>query len=200
MTTDNHDMNLMVTVSAAEWGALRKRVVFLEAVAVQLLRDGQNIREWFGAADLAALRLPDLPTAKNAITRLAREQEWTMRPVPCQGGTRHVYHFSALPRRAFEALIDRILKAPPDGSERIGNERDQVPTRSKRATRRKAPIFTSGATPAWVLPLLRIIRTSGVNVAQALDKLPHALPTGISCPSREEAIEVLTNMGLVRVS
>lgn len=192
--------DLKVTVSAAEWGELRRRVQLLEALVVQQLRKGQGIREWFSAADLAALRLPDLPTAKNSITRLAREQRWKVREVSCQGGVKYVYHFSDLPRRAFAEIIDRVVKEPPPGSEQAGNMVGAA-TKSKLTAKRKVPpISTSNAEPPWLLPLLRIIRAEGGTVAQALSELPDSLPAGINCPSREEALEVLSRLGMVQVS
>lgn len=191
--------DLKVTVSAAEWGELRRRVQLLEALVIQQLRKGEGVREWFSAADLAALKLPDLPTAKNAITRLAREQGWKVREVPCQGGVKYVYHFSDLPRRAFAAIIDRVVKAPAPGSEVIGNT-VEVTTRSKPKARCKAPISTGNAEPPWLLPLLRIIKSEGGTVAQALAELPDSLPDGVTVPSREEALEVLSRLGLVKVS
>lgn len=197
MTTDNQGLDLTVTVSAAEWAGLRRRVTFLEAVSIQLLRDGEAIKEWFSVAELAALRLPDMPTAKNAISRLARERKWQVREVACQGGVRHVYHFSDLPRRAFETLIDRIVKNPPDGSERIG-QREPLPPRPNR--RKRQARNADNAAPPWLLPLMRVIRVDGVTVADALDNLPSILPRDMACPTREEAVEVLTKFGLVKSS
>lgn len=200
MTEDNQGMDLTVTVPASEWAALRRRVVFLEAVAIQMLRDGDNIKEWFGVAELAALRLPGLPKANNAITRFAHDAGWKVKVVPCQGGARHLYHFSDLPRRAFEALIDRIVKNPPAGSENLGNQVDQVAPKRRREKPVSPPICATNAAPAWVLPLMRIIRAEGANMSQALDALPKTLPKGTACPTREEAIEVLTRLGLVKAS
>lgn len=203
MTGDNQGLDLSVTVPASEWGMLKRRVAYLEAALIQVMREGEGIKEWFGTADLQALRLPDIPTSKNAITRLAREQGWLMREVECQGGTRHVYHFSSLPRRAFQELLDRVLQRPPNGSELVGNQDDQVDQVTTKRRRSKAvspPICATNAAPAWVLPLMRIIRAEGGNVSQALDELPGVLPAGVACPSREEALEVLSRLGLVKVS
>ncbi len=203
MAGDSQGLDLSVTVPASEWGMLKRRVAYLEAVLVQVMREGAAIKEWFSAAELAALRLPDMPTAKNAVTRLAREAGWMMREVECQGGARHVYHFSSLPRRAFQELLDRVLQHPPEGSELVGNEVDQVHQVTPRRRRSKAvspPICATNAAPAWVLPLMRIIRAEGANVSQALDDLPALLPEGIAAPTREEAVEVLTRLGLLKVS
>jgi hypothetical protein len=161
------------------------------------LRDGKAINEWFSVVELAALRLPDMPTAKNAVSRLARERKRQVGEAACQGGMRHVYHFSDLPRRAFKTLIDRIVKNPPAGSEQIG-QRDPAPQRPNRPKRQIRN--ADNAAPPWLLPLMRVIRFDGVAVADALDNLPSILPHDIPCPTREEAVEVLTKFGLVKTS
>lgn len=193
MTKDNQGFPLDVTVPAAEWGMLKRRAAFLEAALIQVLRDGEAIKEWFSVADLAALRLPGIPTARNAITRAARDQGWMAREVPGPGGAKLVYHFSSLPRRAFEELIDRVVRHPPPGSEHVAPAHQVAAARPKAAP---AASPADGAEPPWLLPLVRIIRRGGADVETALDELPEVLPAGIPCPTREEALAALSRLGL----
>lgn len=195
MTTDTPEFQLSVTIPAADLAALQRRVVYLEAVLVQLLRDGQRIKEWFSVADLVELRLPGMPTAKNAITRAGRDGRWRVRKVKTQGGERHEYHFSAFPRRSFEALIDRVLSAVPEGS---AMDLDAIAAPTLAPPPPLPPKPDSEASPPWLLPLLRIIKRKGVlSIDQAMADLPASLPNGVACPSVEEALKALRNLGMV---
>ncbi len=144
------ELTLKVTIPAAEWAALQRRVLYLEATIIQLLREGQSLKEWFSATELAALRLPGLPVHKNAMTRLARVERWLSRPIRCQGGVRLEYHFSVLPRRAFEALVERVLKGPaPAGAKcDAGDLVPELPAPPDAAIRSEV------ASPPWLLPLI----------------------------------------------
>jgi hypothetical protein len=193
MDNDNNEFVLTVSIPAMELEEIRRRVLYLETVLVQVLREGVRVKEWFSAPELETMRLPGLPTHRNAITRVAREEGWRVLKVPCQGGERHVYHFSSLPRRSFEALLDLVLRAAP----LPGDDRVQVPTFAVPPAMVK--VSAPNATPPWVLPLMRIIRAQGAqrSVHRALAQLPQRLPAGVACPSRDEAMQVLQALGVV---
>lgn len=180
-------LDLSVTVPALEFARLTRRVKYLEAVLVQALRSDRRIKEWYSAEELAELRLPGLPASRSTISRMARQEGWMTDKVPCQGGARHVYHFSCLPRRSFEAMLDLVLRNPPPPEETAS-----VPALPP------APLVVGrqpdNTAPPWVLPLMRIIRT-GQSVEEALHALPAALPAGTHCPSAGEAMEVLKKLG-----
>lgn len=186
--------NLTVTVPAVEMAFLRRRLMYLEAVLVQLLRQEGRVKEWFTVAELADLRLPGLPKAKNALTRLARDGGWRVRKVPFQGGERHAYHFSSLPRRAFEALIDRVVQAV--ASDQVDDQ--MAPAFAPPPPAQVRPT-ASNAAPPWVLPLMRIMRLQGASqsVSRALAQLPRHLPGGVSCPTFDEAMQVLRSLKVV---
>ncbi|BAE50538.1 DNA-binding protein [Paramagnetospirillum magneticum] len=191
MDKGQDSFDLSVTIPASELAQLRRRVLYLEAALIQVIRDQRRIKEWFTAAELVALRLPGLPTSKAAVTRIAREQGWTTEKVPCQGGERHAYHFTSLPRRAFQGLIDMVLAPPPGAVAPV----DQVPELPEPEP---APMPPPNAAPPWVLPLMRMIRHQGAaNVAEAIRELPAFLPPGVACPSMGEAMEVLRALGMV---
>jgi hypothetical protein len=189
---DNIDMlPLTATLPASELAQMRRRLIFLEAAMVQVLRDQGRIREWFTAAELAALRLPGLPTTKAAITRAARAQGWLMRAGP--DGGRIVYHFASLPRRAFQELIDRVLKGPAPA---VGDDQAAMPAVAPPPPPPPAP-SASNAAPPWVLPLMRVIRKQRApSLAKAVQQLPKHLPAGIGCPTLDEARRVLTSLGV----
>lgn len=193
MTNDNQELHLTVTLSALELAELRRRVTYLEAVLTQVLREGERIKEWFSAAELVALRLPGLPTAKNAVTRTARQGHWRLRKVQGRGGERHEYHFSSLPRRAFEALINRVVDAPP-----ADDRPSPVAAPTFAPPPPLPPAATDNTAPPWLLPLVRIIKRQGArSLVEALADLPGQLPAGVQCPEVEEALYALRNIGMI---
>lgn len=184
--------SLDVTIPAAEMAQLRRRVAYLEAALIQVLRDGNRIKEWFSAAELADLHLPGMPTSRAAVTRQAKKEGWMARQVPGQRGAPHIYHFSSLPRRAFAALIDLVLKNPPPVPEPVTD----VP--ALPAPTVPAQIDATNTAPSWMLPLMRVIRVDGAaTVREALELLPRYLPAGVPCPTPDEAAEVLRRLGMV---
>lgn len=189
----NDGFNLTVTIPAVEMAFLRRRLMYLEAVLVQLLRQERRVKEWFTVAELADLRLPGLPKTRDALTKRARAEGWRMRMVSHQRAERHAYHISSLPRRAFEALIDRVLQATASDS-----TEDQAPAFAPPPPALERPTAPNAAPP-WVLPLMRIIRRQGTAqpINRALEQLPRHLPDGVACPSFDEAIQVLRTLGVV---
>jgi len=57
---------LTVTVPADDWAFTNRRLRYLEGVIVQILRDGGSVKEWYTAAELAALGLSGLPRSSGA--------------------------------------------------------------------------------------------------------------------------------------
>lgn len=192
MDNEQDRFTLSVTIPAEDLAQLRRRLLYLEATLIQVLRDERRVKEWFSAAELVALRLPGLPTARAALTRLARSDGWKMNAVSCQGGQRHEYHFSSLPRRAFDALIDLVV-APQVGAKPVDRvaEVPELPAADPPA---RQPQNTA---PPWVLPLMRSIRQHGAaNLSEAIRDLPAFLPEGVTCPTVGEAMEVLRALGM----
>lgn len=186
--TNDQGFDLSVTLPAVELAALKRRVRYLEATLIQIMRGTRGIREWFTSAELEALRLPGLPASKGAITRQARDQEWIAR----FSGEHNEYHFSTLPRRAFEALIDRVL-APASGH---GAPEHQVPTIAAPAPDPSPP--TTSATQPWLLPLMRVVRMEApATVQEAVELLSRHQPKGAPLPTIAEAIEALRRVGMV---
>jgi len=191
MDKGQDSFDLSVTIPASELAQLRRRVIYLEAALIQVMRDQRRIKEWFTAAELIALRLPGLPATKAAVTRIAREQGWRLQPIPCQGGERHAYHFTSLPRRAFQGLIDMVL-APPAGAVAPVDQLPELPEPEAE------PAPPANAAQPWVLPLMRMLRHHGAaNVAEAIRELPTVLPANVPCPSMAEAMLVLRALGMV---
>lgn len=96
-----------VTISAAEWSELQRRLRFVEAALIQTLRGERRLKEWFSAAELADLALPGIPATKQGLLKRAHAEQWRSRRIYGAGGERFEFHFAALPRHAFEALLDR---------------------------------------------------------------------------------------------
>ena len=198
MSTGNEELELAAILPAAELARLRRRVAFLEAALIQVLRDEGGLREWFTAAELAALRLPGIPASRGGIARVAREQGWDCRPERVQGGNRLLYHYATLPRRAFAAFIDRVLRGEADGGDHGGTAAGPAPALGTGFPPVAAPPavpVADNATPAWVLPLLRLLRSGNRPLDCALAELPGHLSPATPCPSFDEAVAVLSRIG-----
>ncbi|MQX38609.1 DNA-binding protein [Roseospira navarrensis] len=184
------DLPLTVQVPAEDWATARRRIAFLEAVIVQILRDKARLREWFSAAELAALRLPGLPGSATGIASVARARGWPRRSATAPDRARLEYHVYALPGRAFDALLDRIVKAPPCVD-------DPAPHRPETPAPSQVPGSAVNTAPSWVLPLMRLVKS---GTARSLDDLvrdlPAALPVGTAAPSRAEIMEALAALGV----
>jgi hypothetical protein len=182
---------LTVQVRADDWAAAQRRLAFLHAVIVQILRDEARLREWFSAAELAALRLPGLPRSKGGVARIAAAQHWPRRSVTGRGGERFEYHVYALPERAFSALLDRIVTAPPCVD-------DPAPLRPETPAPESEPLEVGpNMAPPWMLPLMRLVKGGGAHTVDDLVRdLPGALPRGAAMPSRAQVQDALTSLGL----
>lgn len=195
MTTDDDGLDLLATLPAAELAWMQRRVAFLEAALVQTLRGQAEIKEWFNAAELAELRLPGLPTTRSGVARLARARGWETRITTGNGGETKLYHFSDLPRQAFQGFIDRVVKlrrvddALPDAPPAA-----PVPTLPPRAA--PAPAAATNLAPQWLLPLMRILRSGGAALEDAVQALPARMRRGAECPSLDEARTVLATLGI----
>jgi Mu DNA-binding domain len=183
-----------VTVSAEEWAQSRKRITYLEAVLVQVLQGKSRVKEWFSSADLTALKLPGLPTTKAALTRFARSAGWLSRQEKGRGGLHFEYHFYSLPQKAFDSLISRVMtsrSAAPQINAEHQVSHIPEPVRAK-------PEVADNAMPACVLPLMRVIKSkTPATLGEALDMLPAHLPSGVGCPTAEEAIAILRKIGVM---
>lgn len=176
-----------VTVPADEWSRLNRRLQYVEAALVQAYRNNRQLKEWFSAADLLRLVLPGLPTSRQGLMRKANAEGWPRRVAEGRGGEHYEFHFSCLPRHAFEELIARIVAPPLAGHD----ARPPAPPRSSRA--RKLP---DNAAPPWLLPLMRIVRSErNLSVDDALRKLATSLPPGTPPPDRGEVAAVFARLG-----
>nr|WP_321459676.1 DNA-binding protein [uncultured Cohaesibacter sp.] len=177
-----------IQIRADEWAEKKRRIAYLEAMLVHVLKGKANIKEWFSASELAALRLPGLPTAKASITKLASRQNWKRKEVRSKGGTKFLYHFSNLPGRAFDRLIGYIINQINQA------ECNTEPLPIPAPPERDLPV---NAAPAWVLPLMRLMKGEAHgNLAIAWQALPDHVPTGTVLPDVEEAAEVMVRWGL----
>lgn len=182
-----------VTISAAEWSELQRRLRFVEAALVQTLRGQRRLKEWFSAVELTALELPGLPMSRQGLLRRAQAERWQQRTMYGAGGVRYEFHFSSLPRLAFEALLERIVVALPDAPAEL--EPPSRPFRP-RAIAVPLPIQAVNATPPWLLPLLRVIKSDGTtDVGQMMEKLGERLPAGVMPPTVEEVHAALLQFG-----
>lgn len=183
-------LELTVSVSAEEWSYCQRRVKYLETLLLRIMRNTDNIREWFTATELAAKALPGLPVTPEAISRKASKEGWQRRKVRIGSTWTHMYHVSSLSARTFDALISCILDLPP-----IDAALPVVPDIPDAPPRRSTP--PANTAPPWVLPLVRIMRkeTDG-DITEAWELLPERLPPDVALPSVEEAAHVLVCLGL----
>lgn len=190
MDQQQFGFTLTVTLPIAELAHIQRRNHFLEAALVQVLRDGNRLKEWFSIAELLGLRLPGLPTTKSGLSRLIRREKWTAKTAHGPNGDTLYIHFSALPHRAFSCLLDRVLKTITRFNPDQWNEATQTPTENTSAT----PSTTNPLAPQWALPLVRLLKGSAHgNLTVALQSLPQSLPSGVDCPTLDEALKFLSH-------
>lgn len=197
MTDDISGFPLMVHVPADEWAYLRRRVTYLEAVLVQVLHDRGRVQEWYGAAEIAAMRLPGLPGTKAGITMHATRAGWVRRQRAVRGGTRFEYHFASLPARAFDSLIGRILDVPLPGGDQDDDAAELAFPEIEPGPAPEPEL--ENTAPPWVLPFMRLLRGGAAgDITAAWRALPSHLPPGVELPTQEEAAETIVRLGLVR--
>lgn len=184
--------SLTVAVSADEWARAQRRIRYLEAALVQACRAQRQLKEWFTAAELLALRLPDLPTTRQGVVRRAHAEDWLCRIVAGRGGERYEFHFTNLPRKAFEEMIRRIVE-PPSGMVDAPISDAPAPQVPVAPAAEPEPVAAAPATaPPWVLPLMRLIRSDpSLPVDTAMAMLDLTLPEDGPHPTREEVAAIL---------
>lgn len=174
------EFELTVTVPAQEWAHCQRRLVFLKNLVIHLSRDGMQTREWFSAAEIAAMALPGLPDNRSALSRRAGAAGWLRR----RDGRQVLYHVASLPSRAFDALMMRILDLPELDIEAAGLQPPDPPAEGEGA-------------PPWVLPLMRLMRGPAKgDLGRAWRDLPDHLPNGTVLPTPDEAATILVELGL----
>lgn len=189
--THDSTLNLVVPVPAEEWAFLNRRLTYLEALLLRIVRQESALQEWYDAAELEALRLPGLPPTRHGITRKATAEDWTRMNRRRGRALCYAYHVTALPPRAFDALIARIIDLPPldlDEEELFDLPYPPAPAPEH---------MPENAAPPWVLPLMRLMKGEAQgNLARAWQALPAHLPVGTPLPDVDEAATVLVRFGL----
>lgn len=190
----NDTLFLTVQVPAEEWDFNRRRLRYLQAVLYQLLRDEGRLREWFTARELVDLNLPGLPNTRQGVAVMARRARWRQRDTVRDGRQAIEYHACSLPGRAFDGLLDRIIRAASDCVEELDLEMEPAPSIPAPPAQRIEPI--PGMVDTWVLPLMRLIRAKPeLPLADALAELPLHLPADADTPKPEEAWAMLEAIG-----
>lgn len=186
-----NSFDLTVSVPADEWGYIRRRVVYLEAVLLRVIRDGNHMREYFAAGELAGMVLPGLPDTPEGVTRKASREKWRKRKTKVGSTWLNVYSVTSLPKRAFDALISRLLELPD-----IDEAAPLLDILPKPPPPRFVPADTNTAPP-WILPLMRLMKTeTGGSLSEAWQMLPERLPPDVALPSVEEAAVILIRFGI----
>lgn len=179
------ELALTVHVPADEWAYCNRRLAYLEALLLRVVREQAAFQEWYDAEELERLRLPGLPPSRQAIARKAHKESWPR----IKRGTRLAYHVTALPRRAFDALLARLVDLPElDASTDGLFTLPPVPV---------LPPLPENAAPPWILPLMRLMRTEAQgDLARAWRSLPNHLPDGVALPEITEAANVIAALKL----
>ena len=66
-------LDLTVSVSADEWALVNRRIAFLEAMMLRIIRSDAEITEWYRADELESLRLPGLPVCRFGADHNGRQ-------------------------------------------------------------------------------------------------------------------------------
>lgn len=179
------ELALTVHVPADEWAYCNRRLAYLEALLLRIVRDQAAFQEFYDAAELECLHLPGLPPSRQAIARLANKEGWPR----IRRGSRLAWHVTALPRRAFDALLARIIDLPE-----LDTRTDGLFTLPPNPM---PPPLPENAAPPWILPLMRLMRTEAQgDLARAWRALPDHLPDGVTLPDVTEAANVLATLKL----
>lgn len=190
MFDDPTGLPLTVTIPVDELAYLKRRAQYLEAVMLQVLRDHAALREWFPAAELAALKLPGLPHSKAGLAKLASSQSWRRRRTTGQGGSRYEYHVTALPPRAFDHLIGLIVGTVVQKGAIPPPQVPEAPLDHTSSPPSPTP------TPPWLLPLMRLVKKGRMGtLTDICTALPKTLPEGVPAPTREEVAKALRRLG-----
>ena len=133
-------------------------------------------QEWWTAAELAALALPEIPTTESGVIRHGVREAWRCRAREGRGGGRE-YHVSALPAGARAELARRALAEAGAGAAVLavpGAPAAAEPVPAKRLRRRRGPSAASGQSITrrdarlMVLALLdRYRRATGLPLRRA---------------------------------
>lgn len=163
-----NEFGLVVQVKAEDWANAERRIAFIEAALARVLRDNTQVREWFTAKELAAMKLPGLSANPASITRKSAHHKWRHKTVMQEGRKALAYHYTSLPNAAFEALIRRLIDVP--------DIEQFIPDLPRHEPKKQAE-----PTPQWVLPLMRLIKKDAVCTWQEAYamlecKLPKHLP------------------------
>lgn len=171
-------------------------------------------REWFSAAELAELGLPDVPSVKANVILMAerldwRRAEWTgtrWRPRIGRGGGTE-YHVSVLPRTAqIKLAFDGAqVNEPALEGERTGMWRwfEGLPQHKRDEARRRLEVLDAVGTlvragVSKTFAAMEIAREAGVAVSglyrwealihgvERADRLPYLAPRHAGRPSQAE--------------
>ncbi len=191
-------LSLTVTIGADEWARAQRRIRYLEAALVQAYRAQRQLKEWFSAAELVALGLPDMPATRQAVVRRAHAENWLCRICSGRGGERYEFHFSNLPRKAFEEMIRRIIE--PAVGEAETTAAGPIPAAPFVPSPEAVPVDDACVDPTmappWELPLMRMIRGNpGLHVDTLMTMLDVALPQDAPHPTREEVASFFRRHG-----
>jgi hypothetical protein len=140
-------LDLTVSVPADEWAYVQRRLAWLEGMLLRIVRKRSASREWYEPGELEALRLPGLPPSRQAIARLANKESWPR----IRRGQRFAYHVTGLPRRAFDALLARLIDVPD-----LRTSTDGLFTLPPASG---LPPLPEDVAPPWILLLMRLMRT-----------------------------------------
>lgn len=187
---DQDGFSLEAGISAERVAQMERRIRFLEAALVQVLRDDTALKEWFSAAELISFDLPGLPRTPSGLARHAKQHEWESCIVQGAHGERRLYHFSSLPRRAFEEMLERVLRNPIADASMAAMVPD-VPVVPRRPGRPQGEL-----TPQWLLPLMRLLKKETLPVGEAVLRLPVDEQTGRR-PQVGEVVRELQKLGMM---
>lgn len=181
---------LTVTIPAEEWAATVRRLRYVEAALVQAYRNQRQLREWFTAGELVAMRLPGLPVTRHGIFRRAAAEGWISQPASGVDGERQEFHFSSLPRRTFDEMIRRIIQPVAGISDTVAPA--PAPIVPAPPPLSLPPAGDASTAPGWMLPLLRLIRNEPqTDVDDAMELLAETWFDDATMPSREQVAAIL---------
>jgi hypothetical protein len=188
---DQDTLDLASGISAAKLANMQRRMRYLEAALTQVTGQDDALREWFSAAELVGYQLPGLPVTTSGLIRHAKAHKWDCRIAEGERGERMEYHFTSLPQRAFDTMLERVLR-----NAKATHEMACLVPDIPRPARLERPRKKAEPTPQWLLPLMRILRQQPMPIGRAVRMLPPDKTTGLR-PDIQEVVAKLREIGML---
>jgi putative transposase len=140
------------------------------------------MKEWMTAAEIAALRLPGLPTTRRGVNDAATREDWECRSRAGRGGG-FEYHIASLPSAAQKAIARSLAKTARAALPAPADLPDVADLKNYQRTR-------MDARAALLNHLDSMMRVGGISQGKAVDALVAAAARGELPPELQKLVPI----------